>query len=444
MRRGRNPAKAEVEGKQTTVGQRPKRAGRRSGLDAVVAQLRAQLAIINSVQQALTARLSLQEIYDAVGDKIREIFHNRDVEIRIYEPRTNLVHYPYYYEHGRRIAVPSHPLAERGFLAHVLRTSEPLVISENTVHAYEQYGSFLLPGTRMEKSAVFVPLMAGAEARGSIVLQDMEREHAFSDSDVRLLQTLANSMSTALENVRLFTELQEKNLALTKTHAQVTESLEQQTATAEVLKVISRSTFDLRPVLETLIEHATRLCGAYAGDISRVDGELLRTVATYNISREHRDFLEQNPTPCAPGSAGGRAVLESRTIHFHDVLADPTYTYPGKRLGGYRTLLGVPMLREGVPIGVFTLWRGEVRPFTDKQIELVSTFADQAVIAIENVRLLTELQARTSELTRSVDELTALGDVGRALSSTLDLEAVLQPIVSRANELAGTDGCSIY
>ena len=141
----------------------------------------------------------------------------------------------------------------------------------------------------------------------------------------------------------------------------------------------------------------------------------------------------------------GRVALERRTIHFPDILADPEYQWSeAQRIASFRTVLGVPMLREGAPIGVFFIWREAVRPFTDKQIELVTTFADQAVIAIENVRLFNELQARTTQLTRSVEELTALGEVSRALSSTLDLETVLNTIVARANQLAGTDACSVY
>ncbi len=171
-------------------------------------QRAAELAIINSVQQALAAELNMQGIYDAVGDKIREIFHNADMGIRIYDPKTNLIHFPYLYENGKRIDLGSFPLPERGFGPHVLRTRETLVINERMDEATEAYGSFTQPGTDTEKSAVFVPLVVGDQARGLINLLNMERENAFSDSDVRLLQTLANAMSVALENARLFDETQ--------------------------------------------------------------------------------------------------------------------------------------------------------------------------------------------------------------------------------------------
>src|SRR6516165_8051819 len=166
------------------------------------------------------------------------------------------------------------------------------------------------------------------------------------------------------------------------------EALEQQTATADVLKVISRSAFDLRTVLQTLVESAARLCDADKATITRErDGAFYRAEA-YGFSREFMDYVKDIPIKAEKGTASGRALLEGRVVQVPDVLADPEFAYPeGQRLGGFRTLLGVPMMREGVPIGVLTLSRSEVRPFTDKQIELVTTFADQAAIAIENVRL---------------------------------------------------------
>ncbi|HYT96723.1 MAG TPA: GAF domain-containing protein, partial [Casimicrobiaceae bacterium] len=171
-------------------------------------QRNAELAIINSVQAALAAELNIQGIYDAVGDKIREIFGNADMGIRIYDPKTKVVHYPYTYENGQRIAIRSAPLRDRGFAAHVIGTRETLVVNENMEEVSARYGSFTLPGTADEKSAVYVPLVIGDQGRGLISLLDTKREHAFSDSDVRLLQTLANSMSVALENARLFDETQ--------------------------------------------------------------------------------------------------------------------------------------------------------------------------------------------------------------------------------------------
>jgi signal transduction histidine kinase/DNA-binding response OmpR family regulator len=207
---------------------------------------------------------------------------------------------------------------------------------------------------------------------------------------------------------------------------------------------MGRSTFDLQPVFEALVENAVRLCEAERALIYRFDGATLRLMAAQNASAELRAFLERNPLTLARTSAAGRASLERRTIHIRDVLADAEYTYGATQVDAVRTVLGIPMLRADLLLGVIVIYRHEVRPFTDNQIALMETFADQAAIAIENARLLTELQARTGELTRSVQELQALGEVGQALSSTLDLDTVLNTIVSRANQLAGTDGCSVW
>ena len=295
-----------------------------------------------------------------------------------------------------------------------------------------------------QRTTLAVPLLREGEAIGTIQLRRTEAS-PFTDKQIELLKTFADQAVIAIENVRLFKELEDKNRALTQAHGQVSEALEQQTATSEVLKVISRSTFDLQPVLDTLVENATRLCGANTGLIWRFDGEVFRLKANYGLSAEAKEFWERNPHHPGRGSLTRRAALERRPIHIPDVLADREYqSAEGRRVGRYRTLLGVPMLREGALIGVFSLERTEAQPFTDKQIELVATFADQAVIGIENVRLLTELQSRTRELARSVEELQALGEVSRAVSSTLDLGSVLDTIVSRAVQLSGSDQGIVY
>ena len=286
------------------------------------------------------------------------------------------------------------------------------------------------------RTTLATPLLREGVPLGAILIRRLE-VLPFSEKQVRLLETFADQAVIAIGNVRLFEELGVRN-------SELRVALEQQTATSELLKVIGRSTFDLQPVFETLAENAVRLCEAEQAFIFRLDRDRLRVVAAYNASAELKAFFEQNPIAPDRGSVAGRAALEGRTLHIHDVRTDPDYTWQARTVDPIRTVLTIPMLRAREVLGVIGVNRHEVRPFTDSQVALLETFADQAAIAIENARLLTELQARTDQLTRSVQELRALGEVSQALGSTLDLDTVLQTIVSRASELAGTDACTVY
>jgi two-component system, NtrC family, sensor kinase len=241
------------------------------------------------------------------------------------------------------------------------------------------------------RAILVVPIMRDEVTIGAIAVMQLE-PRLFPETQVELLKTFASQAVIAIDNVRLFNELRQRTDDLS-------ESLQQQTATADVLKVISRSSFDLKSVLQTLVESAARLCEADMANVTRQIGGVFYRAESYGFSAEFMDRVRNVPVEPGRGNVSGRALLEGRSVHIPDIFADPEYTFTeAQEVGRLRTALGVPMMREGVPIGVFGLARYEVRPFTEKQIELVSTFADQAAIAIENVRLFEEIQDKNRQL----------------------------------------------
>ena len=281
------------------------------------------------------------------------------------------------------------------------------------------------------RTILAVPILKGEELLGVMNIYHLDEVRPFTDKQIALVETFADQAAIAIDNVRLLDELQQ--------------SLQQQTATADVLKVISRSTFDLQVVLDTLTESASILCAADMGAITREDGSGFRHVTNYKFPPDWIEFNKNFHMLPGRGSVVGRSLMDGKVVQVPDVLNDPEYTYRAPALkAGYRTFLAAPMIREGKPVGVLTLGRKAVAPFSDKQIELVSTFADQAAIAIENVRLFDEVQARTRELSQSVEELSALGAVSQAINSTLDVETVLTTIVAKAVQLSGTEAGTIY
>jgi GAF domain-containing protein len=279
------------------------------------------------------------------------------------------------------------------------------------------------------RAALGVPLVRDHQVFGVINLF-RSTPLSFTQKQIELVETFADQAVIAIENARLFEEVEARTVELT-------ESLQQQTATADVLKVISRSTFDLKPVLETLVESAMRLCQAEHSFIFLREGDVYRLAVSYGYSNEYAELIRERAITPGRNTLVARTVLESRIIHIPDVLEDPEYTWREAQVqGGFRSMLGVPLLRQGEPIGVISIVRNVVAPFTDKQIELVSTFADQAVIAIENVRLFEEVQARTVELSESLQQQTATADVLKVISrSVFEIQPVLDTLVESATRL---------
>jgi GAF domain-containing protein len=253
------------------------------------------------------------------------------------------------------------------------------------------------------RTLLLVPMLKEESLVGVIAIF-RQTVHAFSHKQIDLVTSFGNQAVIAIENARLLSELRQRTDDLS-------ESLQQQTATSDVLKVISRSTFDLQMVLDTLVISAARLCDADRACIFQKKGEVYRWVSNFGFSAELIAYADEHPFTAGISSTTSRVALEGKPIHNPDVLADPDYRASEyQRLGNYRTMLGIPLLREGVPIGVFILTREQVRPFADRQIELVTSFADQAVIAIENVRLFDQVQERTKELSLSLEELSTAQD----------------------------------
>ena len=563
-------------------------------------QRAAELAIINSVQQALAAELNMQGIYDAVGDKIREIFHQADVGIRVYDSRrisstTRMRPRMESASRSRRDLS-----SDKGFAAHVLRTRETLLINEKMAEQVEAFGSNLLPGaSKLEKSALFVPLIAGDQARGLISLIDLNHEHAYGDSDVRLLQTLASAMSVALENARLFDETQRATRETTalaevgrdmsstldlaivmdrivhhardllnadngaiflpdaggqtyraivavgdiaeaiesttiesgrgiigslvqsgraefvndtgaddraiqiagtdrKEHERLMvapllageavkgamavwrtggklfddreleflvglsrqatvalrnaqlfnetkEALEHQTATAEVLQVISESPTDVQPVFDIIAERAAKLTGAESGIVFRYDGEWIHVASSYGLDTGFMAELEkQFPQRSDARFISAEAIRSGAVVNVPDLQLRaqggddvPEAFRAAARQAGLRGGLCVPMFRDRQVVGAIAMYRGKTGKFADSEVELLRTFASQAVIAIENVRLFNETQEALARQTATSDVLQVISE------SPTDVQPVFDTIAERAAALTNSRYCLV-
>jgi GAF domain-containing protein/CheY-like chemotaxis protein len=385
-------------------------------------QRNAELAVINSVQAALAAELNIQGIYDTVGDKIREIFQQSDLGIRIYDPKSNLEFFPYVYENGERISIDPDPLPEKGFSSYVLRNRKTLVINEDIEKKLQTYGSYVMPGTKSEKSLVMVPLVVGDQARGLISLSNIERENAFTDSDVRLLETLANSMSVALENARLFDETQ-----------RLLKETEQRNAELAVINSIQQglaAELNFQSIIDMVGDKLRQVL-----DTENIGIRWLDTRANtlrYLYEFEHGKRINVPDRPPSESQTWLR-VAETRKPYYIDYSTD-VMVVPGTDQG----LSGVvvPIIGSDRVIGCIILEDYErLNAYGESEVRLLQTVASSMGVALENARLFEETQRLLKETEQRAGELAVINNVQEALATKLDLQAIYELIGEKTREV---------
>ncbi len=377
-------------------------------------QRNAELALINSVQEAIAGELDPQAIYDAVGDKIRDVFDAQVVAIATLDEATGLVHYPYIIERGQRLE--EEPQSPRGFSKHVLETREPLLLTENLDAEAERYGSGILAGGEMAKSAVFVPLVAGGKATGAISLQNVDREHAFGKSDQQLLTTLAGSLSVALENARLVHETRQRNAEL---------------ALINGVQDAIAGELDPQAIYDAVGDKIRDVFDAQSVQIATLDDVTGLVHYPYMIERGKR--LQAEPRPLRGFS---KHVLETREpLLLAENLDAERERYGGAVVAGEpaKSVLFVPLVAGGKATGVISLQNVDrEHAFDESDQQLLTTVAGSVSVALENARLVQETRQRVSELA-------TVNSVGQALSSQLDLDGLIELVGEQVRETFDAD-----
>ncbi len=403
---------------------------------ALSAALEQQTATAEILRVISGSPTDLQPVMNAVADSAARLCEATDAHV--YQKEGDLLRVVASYG-ALPLARMEVPISRQSVIGRAVTDRRPIHVDDLAVAFHDEFTDARRQKEMGYRTILATPLIREGEPIGAIVIRRTE-VRPFSSGQVALLATFADQAVIAIENVRLFKELEARNRDLS-------EALTQQTATSEILRTIAHSQTDVQPVFDTIVESAARLCRAANAAVFLTDGQMLYLPANYGGSPEALAAVrERYPRPLDMETTGGIAIVTRSVVHVPDI-EEPSAVASMRKAGrvvGFRSAVTVPMLREGEAVGAINVTRPEPGRFSDGEVALLKTFADQAVIAVENVRLFNELKARTADLTRSVEQLTALGEVGRAVSSTLDVETVLDTIVSRASELAGAAGCSIY
>jgi signal transduction histidine kinase/putative methionine-R-sulfoxide reductase with GAF domain len=440
MRRGAKPPKTRVEArlpvarksaknKRSKVGELEKR------LAEALEQETATAAVLRVISSSPT---NVQPVFDAIaasavrlcGARIASVFHFDGELIHL------IAHHGYTPEalELRRGLFPAPP--------HAGSVTGRAILHRAVVHVQDALADNTYPYRDFARAAevrsvIAVPMLGDGRPIGAVTVSRAE-PGAFAERQIELLKTFADQAVIAIENVRLFKELQARN-------ADLTEAVEQKTTMGDILKAMTRSALGLEPVLTAIIENAGRLCRADQGAVHRFDGEFLQLGAAYRTPPEYREYARGHPVRASRGSASGRAAIDRRTVHIHDVLADPEYQmFERQRLAGFRTFLAVPMLKDQSVVGVINLWKMRVEPFTDQQIQLVQTFADQALLAIENARLFRETEEKSRELEALSRNMQQLYRLSTAMQEPLSLKEQLGRVLETATRIGLLDRIYVW